>query len=363
MTKVNDIYKYIDSFAPFNSAMDFDNCGILVGDKNSDVTKVILCLDVTSKVIDEAINKKANLIISHHPIIFNPIKSIDSNSIIYKLIENKINVISAHTNLDMSSILGVNTCLADALELSCLSSLSVYKSVNYNKIIVFAPKESSNLIRTEMASAGAGTLGDYAGCSFTFSGEGRFTPINNANPYIGKINKCETVNEDCIQMICKKQDTKKVIEAMKKVHPYEEPAFDIFEDLALKENTVCGFVGNTKKEFNCDEFALFVKEKLNANTVRYLKRSNNINRVAICSGAGGNLIKEAINLNVDAFVTGEIKHHELLLAQENNISVVDVGHFASEDIVINPLLNKLSKEFHNIEFFKAKSLNDFLFCI
>lgn len=363
MVKVDDIYKYIDNFAPFNTAMDFDNCGMLICDKDSVVERVMLCLDVTDSVINEAININANLIISHHPVIFKPIKNIQNDSIVYKLIENKINVICAHTNLDMSSVLGVNTCLADALELFSLSPLSIYKSTSYNKIIVYSPSESSDLIRRKMSEAGAGELGNYSNCSFTFSGEGRFTPMNNANPYIGKINECETVCEDCIQMICKKSDTYNVIKAMKSVHPYEVPAFDIFEDLALRDDTVLGLIGSTKKEFSFDEFALYVKEKLNANGARYLKGSNKINRVAVSSGAGGNLIEQAINLNADAFVTGEIKHHELLQAQKHNITVVDVGHFASEDVVILPLLKKLSDNFKNIEFIKAKSLKDFLFYI
>ena len=251
MAKVSDIFELIDSFAPFESAMDFDNVGILVGDKNAEVKRCLVALDVTNSVINEAKLLKATLIISHHSVIFNAIKTLSINSIPYALAQNEISVICAHTNLDMAPF-GVNTCLAKALSLRNLKALSYYDS-------------------------GQGAL-----------------PM--------------------------------------------------------------GLVGELERDFWGADFAEFVKFRLNCAGVRYTNLNKTIRKVAVCSGAGGDLIDEAISQNVDAFVTGEIKHHEILSAVKNGICVV--GHFKSEDIVIAPLVEKLSERFKNVEFFKSKTCTD-----
>lgn len=253
MAKVSDIFEFIDSFAPFESAMDFDNVGVLVGDKNAEVKRCLVALDVTNSVINEAKLLKATLIISHHSVIFNAIKTLSINSIPYALAQNEISVICAHTNLDMAPF-GVNTCLAKALSLRNLKALSYYDS-------------------------GQGAL-----------------PM--------------------------------------------------------------GLVGELERDFWDADFAEFVKFRLNCAGIRYTNLNKTIRKVAVCSGAGGDLIDEAIGQNVDAFVTGEIKHHEILSAVKNGICVVDVGHFKSEDIVIAPLVEKLSERFKNVEFFKSKTCTD-----
>lgn len=258
MTKVSDIFGFIDSFAPFESAMDFDNVGILVGDKSAEVKRCLVTLDVTNSVINEAKLLNATLIISHHPVIFNAIKTLSIDSIPYALAQNEISVICAHTNLDMAPF-GVNTCLANAMELKDLKALSYY-------------------------------------------------------------------------------DSKRGVLPM-------------------------GLVGELEKDFSCKEFAEFVKFRLSCSGIRYTSLNKKIKKVAVCSGAGGSLIDAAIRQNVDAFVTGEIKHHEILSAVENEVCVVDAGHFKSEDVVIVPLVEKLSEKFRNVEFFKAKTCTDTIKCI
>ncbi len=253
MIKVSDIFDFIDSFAPFKTAMDFDNVGILVGDKSSEVKRCLVALDVTKDVIFEAKTLGANLIISHHPVIFNAIKKLENEDIPYILAKNEISAICAHTNLDVANF-GVNSCLAEALSLQKILPLSSYVS----------------------------KLG--------------------------------------------------------------EVSFGLF--------------GELEKSYYCDEFAKFVKAKLNCNGVRYTEVDISIKKVAVCSGAGGDLISAAIKQRVDAFVTGEIKHHEILEGLKNKICIVDAGHFKTEDVVILPLIQKLSKEFKDIEFKKSKSFTD-----
>lgn len=253
MTKVSDIFSFIDSFAPFDSAMNFDNVGVLVGDYRAEVKRCLVALDVTKPVINEAKSLGATLIISHHPVIFNAIKTLCIDSIPYILAQNKVSVICAHTNLDMASF-GVNTCLARTLSLKNLQPLSHYESAR-------------------------GAL-----------------PM--------------------------------------------------------------GLIGDLEKDFSCGEFAEFVKGSLNCAGVRYTDLNKKIRKVAVCSGAGGDLIDSAISQNVDAFVTGEIKHHEILSAVQNEVCVVDAGHFRSEDVVITPLVEKLSEKFENVEFFKSQTCTD-----
>lgn len=253
MASVNDIFKFIDSFAPFESAMDFDNVGVLVGNLDIQPKRCLLALDVTESVVNEAKLLGAELIISHHPVIFNAIKTLNSNSILYKLIENKLSVICAHTNLDMAQF-GVNSCLAEKLSLKNLQMLSVYAS--------------------------------------------------------------------------------------------------------KKGDLPMGLIGDLSSYYSCSDFANFVKDRLICEGLRYTNVNRKIKKVAVCSGAGGNLIESAVALNADAFVTGEIKHHEILLAVKNEVCVVDAGHFKTEDIIILPLAKKLSKEFKNVEFIKSKTCTD-----
>ncbi len=249
MTKINDIIDWFESFAPVANAMDFDNAGLLVGDRDTAVTKVLLTLDITADVIDEAKNLGCELIISHHPVIFNPIKKLSSHSAPYLLASKGISALCMHTNLDLSEIFGVNTCLADAVGLN-------------------------NLRKSELGE--------------------------------------------------------------------------------------CLFIGELEAETDIDSFASMVKSALNCNGLRYTNIKPTIKTVALCSGAGGSEIFGALNEKADILLTGEIKHHEINFANEVGINIVDVGHFKSEDIVINPLISRLSSEFSDIEFTKSKVYTDFV---
>lgn len=245
MTKIVDIYNYIDSFAPFDTAMDFDNVGILVGDKNAEPTCAIVTLDITDEVVAEAKEKSAQLIISHHPVIFNPIKRLSADSVVYKLAQSGIAVISAHTNLDLSSD-GTNTAMFNILELQDMEQLEI---------------------------------------------DG-------------------------------------------------------------------GLVGNLKKPMSANEFAEFVKAKFNCNGLRFSDCGEKIYRTALVAGAGGEGIFLAKAKNAQAFITGEIKHHEILFARQNNIAVFDVGHSKCEELIVPVLCEKLSKRFPEIKFYQSEKYTD-----
>lgn len=250
MNTIKDILDFTETFAPLSSAMGFDNCGVLVGNKNTPVNKALLCLDITKEVVLEAIEKNVQLIISHHPVIFSGLKSIDTTDIPYMLINNNLSALCLHTNLDLSETFGVNTCLAEALNLTDV--------------------------------------------------------------------KC-------------------------------------FMD---KDKEICLAVGNVDKEYSPNQFAQLVKTALDCKGVRYTESDRTIKTVAVSSGSGGGEIYTAKSLGADVLVTGEIKHNQILDANRIGISIVDAGHFKSENVVIAPLAKRLQNNFSDTEFEISETCDD-----
>ena len=355
MITVEEIYKFINEIAPFNISFDWDNTGLLIGGMDENISNILLALDVTKEVISEAISLGCNLIISHHPIIFKPIKNILNGSIPYLAVKNNLNVICAHTNLDLAEE-GVNKCLANRFNLKNIEPLCKSKRVEYNKIVVFSPKECENDIIKIMSKHGAGRLGNYSMCSFTSDGKGRFMPESSSNPYIGKHGVLEETQEVKIEMICPENKIDSVVKAMKKVHPYEEPAYDIFRDFSICKEYYNGIIGNLEIPMNSSEFVKFVKKKLGCRGLRYTEINDKIiKKVALCSGAGGSCVKDALKSKADVFVTGEIKHSDILEANHKGMMVVDAGHFKTEDLAMDSLKCMLEQNFKNTNIYKSQS--------
>lgn len=355
---VKDIYDFLDFIAPFKTSMDFDNCGLLVGNMEDKVKKVILSLDITYEVVQEAMKLGANLIISHHPIIFDPIKRLDSSTIPYLMVSCGINAICAHTNLDMASKYGVNWCLSNELLLNNMEPLSVYSRDFFNKIVVFVPAGHENAVAKSMCDNGAGKLGNYSHCNFSSKGKGSFIPLDAANPFIGERGRRQEVDEVRVEVICPSDKTEMIVSEMLKAHPYEEPSFDIFETKSIEKDVVCGFIGELQKPMNSLEFAFFVKDRLKCDGLRYTEIDRKVKKVAVCSGAGGDYINFAVNKGADAFVTGEIKHHLILKANSSGVMIVDAGHFKTEDVVFKSLIDVFNNKFPNIEFRKTAVFSD-----
>ncbi|MDD4377779.1 MAG: Nif3-like dinuclear metal center hexameric protein [Eubacteriales bacterium] len=349
--KVIDAYNAINEFAPFKTAESYDNVGILAGNPEAYVTKALIALDCSEEVLDEAIELGAELIITHHPIIFNPVKQVLADDLLYKIINSRIAVISAHTNLDMAHC-GVNDALAKKLELTHVENFDITNRKNYNKIIAFVPRGYAEKVRQAMCSAGAGSIGnDYVDCAFRSEGIGCFKPVGNANPFIGEVDKMEYTDEIKVEVICHRDITAKVVEAMVKVHPYEVPAYDIFEDEALADVRSIGRIGKLRTPMTAEKLASFAKDKLGCKRVAFVNTGDkDIFTIAICGGAGGSLLELAKSKGAGAYITSEIKHNIWLDAKRYDIALMDCGHYNTERVVLEPLKEILDDKFKDINF-------------
>jgi dinuclear metal center YbgI/SA1388 family protein len=342
--KLIEIIKHIESWAPREIAWQKDNVGLQVGDSDKKANNILLCLEADDKVIDEALKKKCNLIISHHPLLFFPVKKITpsqdkTSRIIQKLIKNDITLYSAHTNLDYTKD-GVSFQLASKLELRNIDFLVNLKSNQY-KIIVFVPQDVSELVANAMFKAGAGKIGEYSHCSFNTIGTGTFLGSENTKPRTGKKGNIAAVPEIRIEMIVDRWKLNSVLAAMKKVHPYEEPVFDIYPLENLNVNYGIGAFGELEKALPFNEFLNHISKKLVIKSFRYTNGPKKvIKTVAVCGGSGSEYLKDAISRNCDAFITADIKYHTFQESEED-ILLIDAGHYETEIFLLNEIKKRI----------------------
>jgi len=333
----------MEELAPLSLAEEWDNAGLQLGDTSKPVTKILLSLDINSKVIEEAIAIGAELLISHHPLIFPKILNIDFNKTpgkeIGAAIKGGVAIYSSHTNLDKAKG-GVNDQLALELGLKDIETL-LPEADNLNKLVVFVPKADEERVKKAIGDIGAGQFGNYSHCSFAASGQGNFKPLSGAKPAIGKVGRLTSVSEVRLEVIVRDNMLPEVVGAMLKAHPYEEVAYDIYP---LKNKDYLfglGRLGILNEPVALDDFIEVCRAKLQvepniAGDVDYVKK------VAVCGGSGGGLIRAAQSASADILVTGDIKYHDAWLAKEINFCVVDCGHDATEKIVLKYLKEYLS---------------------
>jgi len=348
VTKVKDIMDYLHKKFPTKLAEDYDNVGLLIGDKDKDVRKILFTLDVTNSVIDEAISLGCDMIISHHPLIFTPIKKITTDDylgrIIYKAIKNDLNIFAVHTNFDNGRD-GLNDYISKKLNLEDIYILSPTKEIRLYKLVCYVPKNYAQAVREAILNEGAGHIGNYSHCSFNINGQGTFMPLEGSNPFIGHKNKLEFVDEVRIETIVKEEDLSKVVSAMLKVHPYEEVAYDIY---SLKNSIIegTGRIGQFKKAYTVKDLIEFIKTNFNITNVRVVGEvDRKIKKVAVVGGSGSSFIKDAIKNKCDVLITGDLKHHEALFAKEEGLIVLDIGHFGSEFIAVSYLMELVKHKF------------------
>ena len=344
---IKDITTYIESQIPLALQESYDNCGLIIGNPDSEIKSILVCIDVTSEIIEEAIEKGANFIISHHPLIFSGIKKLtasnDIEKLVVKAIENKIAVYALHTNAD-NHMRGVNALLCAKLGIQSPKILKP-QSAGWVKLVTFCPKSCADDIRNALFSAGAGNIGNYDSCSFNIHGEGTFKAKEGTNPYVGAIGKLHTEEETRIETILYAHQQKKVVEALLKAHPYEEVAYDLYA-LNNKNTTVgSGMIGELKEEISAVDFLQNVKQIIGIGCIKHTEISNKkVKKIAVCGGSGSFLIKDAIAAGADVFLTGDVKYHEYFLP-ENRMILADIGHYESEQFTKELIYTLLNKKF------------------
>jgi dinuclear metal center YbgI/SA1388 family protein len=343
---VGDLTKYLEDWAPPGAAWDKDNVGLQIGSGRQKIINILLALELNEEVLKEALQKKCNLIFTHHPLIFNPIKRFDTDNdskakLIQRIFKNDIAVYSAHTNLDHAKG-GVSFTLAKTLKLKNINFLENEES-NQFKVVVFIPVDSADKVAESIFAAGGGIIGEYSNCSFKLNGEGTFKGSEKSNPSLGKKNRFEKVNEVRLEFIVNSWSLNNVISAVKKSHPYEEPAYDVYPLKNKNVNYGMGAVGSLVKEMSEKDFLVHVCRSLGIKTIKYCAGKNKkIRKVAVCGGAGSSLLNKAAASGADAFVTADIKYHTYHDAA-GSILLIDAGHYETEILSLDSVKKKMEK--------------------
>jgi dinuclear metal center YbgI/SA1388 family protein len=345
--KIKKITNYLESIAPLHFQESYDNAGLIVGDVSAEVSGVIITLDCTEEVVDEAIENKCNLIIAHHPIIFSGLKQLNGKNYmertVIKAIKNDIAIYAIHTNLDNVKT-GVSAKIADILGVKNCKILSPKKDL-LRQLVVYCPLSDAEKVKTTLFNAGAGNIGNYDECSFTSKGEGTFRANEDCNPHLGEIGERHIEKEERIEVVFPKYLENSIISAMKLSHPYEEVAYQIYILDNVYENIGSGVVGELIKEIDAIKFLEQLKSKMKTDCIRHTNIvKGKIKKVAICGGSGSFLLKDAISAEADIFITADFKYHDFFDA-DNNIIIADIGHYESEQFTKDLIYDLLSKNF------------------
>ena len=347
MATIKEITNTIEEFAPLSYQESYDNCGLLVGNAEANCTGVLLSLDCTEEVLEEAIKEKCNLIISHHPVLFSGIKKITgadaTQRILIKAIQNNIALYAAHTNVDNVRN-GVNYKIAEKLGLINIKILAP-KNELLKKLVTYVPASHHATVLNALFEAGCGQIGNYENCSFNLEGTGTFKGNEEAKPFLGVAGQLSEEKETRIETIFEAYKERIVLKALLSAHPYEEVAFDIYS-LDNKLNTVgSGIIGEFKEPVTEEELMKKVKNSLLSSCLKTTKNTGkSVKKVAICGGSGRFLLKNAINAGCEAFLTADFKYHDYFEV-EGRLLLIDAGHYETEQFTPEIFYEVISKNF------------------
>ncbi len=342
--KIIDLINTIDKIASFFLQQDFDNSGVQHADLDQKIKKILICLDVTQEIIEEALEQDCNTILSHHPLFFPPLAKItkQENPLVYKLIYHHINLIAVHTNYDLAEN-GLNDYVGRLLKLNKIDCIEE-SSEKTLKLAVYVPEKYCRKLQKALFLAGAGNIGHYSETSFIFPGKGSFKPLEGTTPFLGKIGKREIVNEIKIETVFRERDRDKIIATIYKNHPYEEPAYDIYQ-LHSNSKIGIGLIAKLPIEENLEIIGKKVKKILDIPYLRMVRTDKQkIKTIALCTGSGGSLLSKALQKKADLLITGDIKHHEALKAKEMGLNIIDIEHFYTEKFFVPAIAEQLVKE-------------------
>ena len=355
--KVKDFVQVLELVAPGSYQESYDNSGLLTGSTENEVKGVLICLDSTEEVIQEAIDNNCNLVIAHHPIVFKGLKRINGSNyverVIIKAIKHDIAIYAIHTNLDNVLHQGVNAKIAEKLGLTNLKVLDAKKGL-LKKLYTFAPVEHAEKVRNTLFNAGAGNISNYSECSFNVEGTGTFKGAEGSNPFVGEVGIRHQEAEIKIEVIFPAHLEKNILKELFATHPYEEVAYDIISLDNSFDVVGSGIVGDLAEPVDAAFFLRELKSKMKTDCIRYTAIcKDKISRVAVCGGAGSFLLKNAISANADVFVSADFKYHEFFDA-ENRIIIADIGHYESEQFTIEIIYDILLNKFPIFAILKSK---------
>ncbi len=357
---VNEIANILEELAPLHYAEDFDNVGLLIGNPDQNVTGILVTLDTLENVVEEAIDKKLNLIVSFHPILFKGIKKLTGKTyverVLIKAIQNNIAIYSMHTALD-NSPQGVNAKICEVLEIKDPKIL-MQKTGTIKKLVTYVPKNQVDTLKEALFTAGAGSIGNYQNCSFSTLGTGSFQPNENANPTIGKIGDTHFEEEEQVNITFSSDKEKIVLQTLFDKHPYEEVAYEITTLDNLNQNIGMGMIGELEKAVGEEAFMEVLKKKMNAKVIRHSRLlGKKVKRVAVLGGSGAFAISAAIKQDADVFITADVKYHQFYEA-ENQMVIMDIGHFETEQFTKNLLADFLIKKIPNFAIALSESVTN-----
>jgi dinuclear metal center YbgI/SA1388 family protein len=362
MLTVADIVDYLNQFAPRSLAADWDNVGLLLGERSAPVERVMTCLTVTPESAAEAIDSRANLIVTHHPILFRGVKRLtDATSegrTILSLARAGVAVYSPHTAFDNTHG-GINELLATRLGLMEVVPLRRGGGDGSMKVVVFVPEKDLERVAEAMFAAGAGRIGEYRECSFRLAGIGTFFGSDAANPTIGQKGRREEVNEWRLEVVCPASCVAEVVAAIRRSHSYEEPAFDLYPLYAPPSALGDGRLGTWQRDRALGEVAATVKSVLHSGPVQMVGDPRQpVRRVAIACGAGGELLSDAVRARADVLLSGEMRFHDYLQARAEGLALILPGHYASERCGIEELADRIKEQFASLQVWASARESD-----
>jgi len=354
--KIGEIISFLETIAHPGLQETYDNAGLIIGSQNLDCSGILVTLDATEEVINEAQSRNCNLIVAHHPIIFSGLKKINGKNYVEKAvitaIKKDISIYAIHTNLD-NVLAGVNGKIASLLGLENISILSSRENI-LMKLFTFVPVHAAEKVRNAIFDAGGGQIGNYSECSFNAEGTGTFKAGKNTNPFVGKPGEQHQEPEIKIEVIFPSWLEKKIIQSLLQVHPYEEVAYDVISLDNTFQSIGSGIIGELKSPTDEAGFLQKLKDIFNLKIIKHTHlKGSPVKKVAVCGGAGSFLIPKALAAGADFFITSDIKYHEFFDAN-GRIVIADIGHYESEQFTIDLLKDVLAQKFPTFAVLKTE---------
>lgn len=361
MPTVSEIAAYLDGFAPCATAAEWDNVGLLVGDPAAAVQRLLTCLTLTPDVVEEAIRDGANLIVTHHPVLFRAVKKLTTTTpdgrVVLPLVRAGVAVYSPHTAFDNCRG-GINDRLCQRLGITHTVPLRPREGPRQCKLVVFVPDSDLQKVSDAVFAAGAGVIGEYNECSFRVAGTGTFLGTEAANPVVGQKGRREAVPEWRLEVVVPERLVASVVAAMRQAHSYEEPAFDVYPLRSMSSGGE-GRLGELEQPTTLGELAQRAQQALSANTVQVVgDLSRQVRTVAVACGAAGEFLRDAIEQHADVFLTGEVRFHEALAARNAGIGLILPGHYATERPAVEELAAQLAAQFPGLNAWPSRVESD-----